>query len=86
MKTIMNSLTFFTALGMSGLAHAHVGTGADESRYFVDVADLRSLVQWRRQEAGERQRKEEATPPGHGLYSDSSPPFPHACMQGHVWF
>ena len=30
MKTIMNSLTFFTALGMSGLAHAHVGTVADE--------------------------------------------------------
>ena len=30
MKTIMNSLTFFTALGMLGLAHAHVGTVADE--------------------------------------------------------
>ena len=30
MKTIMNSLTFFTALGMSGLAHAHFGTVADE--------------------------------------------------------
>tara|TARA_B100000676_G_scaffold266675_1_gene280503 strand:- start:433 stop:624 length:192 start_codon:yes stop_codon:yes gene_type:complete len=49
MKTIMNSLTFFTALGMSGLAHAHVGTGADESLlhktlHFAEIGTVLFLV------------------------------------------
>ena len=49
MKTIINMLTFFTALGMSGLAHAHVGTVADypllhKTLHFAEIGILLFFV------------------------------------------